>query len=143
MTPAWLTFAQEASLPALSLAALLLAVIAAIKVWPQLRQMQIESDSSLRGVLMGRVNELETRVADLERLLAKEQASHAVEISDLQHDLRNETACLDAFLLLAEANPDNVLEHIPRIKEMRERHKQRVALKVGAREGQLMQEVEV
>lgn len=127
-----LQFAQQASLPTLAVAALLLAITAFIKVMPQLRQTRLENDNALRTDLLGRITALEAEVVSLRKTLDR----RAAEFSDLQHDLSNEMASLDAFIMLAESNPDKVMEQIPRIKDMRERHRQRVALKRGAREGE-------
>lgn len=132
MTPGWLTFAQEASLPALAVAALMMAVVAAIKVWPQIKQLQIEGDASLRKQLMERVAQLEGRVKELEKTQGQRDAEHAAESQVLRHQLANEEAALDAFILLAEASPDRILEQIPKIKAMRESGRQRIALEKGA-----------
>jgi hypothetical protein len=132
MTPGWLTFAQQASLPTLAVSALLLAVVTAIKAWPRLRELQIEGDASLRTSLLARVSELEARVKDLEKLLGLREAKHAAESQVLRHRLANEEAALDACILLAEANPDRIIELLPKIKEMREAGRQRIALEKGA-----------
>ena len=133
--PGWLTFAQQASLPVFAVAALLLALVAFIKAWPALRQLQIEGDASLRTTLMTRVSELEARVRELEKLISQKEASHAAKEQFLRHQFANESATLDAFILLAESNPDRIFEHIPRIKEMREAGRQRVAIEKGAAAG--------
>jgi hypothetical protein len=136
----WIHMAQALTLPTFALAALFATVAAFIKIMPQMRSLQGASDASLREALLNRVGRLETRITELERLLAREQATHSAEIADLQHDLANEIAVVDAFILLAEANPDKVLEQVPKIKEMRQRHKERMAMKRGVREGAAAQE---
>ncbi len=133
--PGWLNVAQQASLPTLALSLFALAVVTAIKAWPQLQQIWNEGSASLRQDLMKRVTELEARVKELEILLAREQAQHAGESQILRHQFANEAAALDAFILLAEANPDRVVEQIPKIKEMREIGRQRIALEKGAMAG--------
>lgn len=135
MTPAWLNLAQAASLPTLALSALLIAVVAALKAWPRLQQLRNEGDASLRKDLMSRVSELEARVKDLEKLLGQSEAHRAAESQVLRHQLANESGALDAFILLAEVSPDRILEQIPKIKEMRERGRQRIALEKGAMAG--------
>lgn len=117
----------------------LIALVSLIRAWPALRKLTLESDGALRGDLIARINSLETRIADLEKLLALEQQRHAAELEDVRHELNNETASLDAFILLAEANPDRVIEQLPKIKEMRARHRERVALRRGAKAGAQMQ----
>lgn len=139
--PGWLTLAQQASLPALALAALLGAIVAFIRVLPQLRKDQLDSDASLRSDLLARVAALENEVVTLRTALDNRRDRHAAEIADLQHDLHNEMASLDALILLAELNPAKVMEQIPKIKEMRQRHRERVALKRGAREAVFQGEV--
>lgn len=57
-------------------------------------------------------------------------------VADLQHDLANETWNFDLFLAQAELNPEKISELIPRIREDRMRHKERMAKKRGVREGQ-------
>lgn len=108
-----------------------LVLLALIKGWPALKKMQLEADGSLRADLLARVAQLETRIESLEKLLTQREAEHAVELADVRHELANETQSLDAFILLAEANPDRVIDQLPKIKEMRTRHKERVALRRG------------
>lgn len=108
-------------------------IVALIKGWPALKKIQAESDSALRTDLLRRIDTLETRVADLEKLLTRREMEHAAAMEDVQHELANETQSLDSFILLAEANPERVLEQLPKIKELRARHKERVALRHGAR----------
>jgi hypothetical protein len=112
---------------------LLTAVITAIKAWPALRKLQLESDASLRGDLLARVGALEAEVIELRKALERERHRHADEMEDVRHELNNETQSLDAFILLAEANPERVIDQLPKIKEMRARHRERVALRRGAR----------
>lgn len=131
----WLTVAEQLSLPALSLSALLAAIVAFIRVLPQLRQTQLQGDNSLRGDLLKRIEQLEAEVIALRKTIDRKEAQHASEIADLQHDLNSEQMSLDALIILAEAHPDTVLEHIPKIKNMRVQHRERMALKRGAREG--------
>lgn len=133
--PAWLSFAQEASLPTLSLAALLLAIVAAIKVWPRLRQLQNEGDASLRADLMKRVGELEGRVEYLEKLLSQKEAHHAAREQFLRHELANETNTLDAALSMLKINPERIEAIIEEVMAMREAGRQRIALEKGAAAG--------
>lgn len=116
----------------------IIALVTLAKAWPVLRKVQADSDASLRSDLLQRVDELESEVRALRQAFDRERDRHAMVEADLRHDLNNETASFDAFLLLAEANPEKVLEQIPRIKEMRSAHRDRVAVKRGYREGAKM-----
>jgi hypothetical protein len=111
---------------------LLLSIVAFIKVWPSIKQLQLGSDAAVRADLQGRVNELETRIAHLEKLLARQQQEHSAIEQTLRHDLANETSTLDAFILIAKTNPDKILELLPEIESMRQRKKDRIALEKGA-----------
>jgi len=106
-----------------------------IKVWPSLRKMNIEADGSLRSDLLGRIGTLERHVATLEAKLSEDQERHAAEMQIMRHRLNNETAALDALLLLLEAAPEKVAENISRIKEMRHARAQVAALESGAMAG--------
>lgn len=92
-------------------------------------------EEHVRSDLLGRVAALEAEVVSLRQALDRERDRHATEMADIMHELANETQSLDSFILLAEANPDRVLEQIPKIKEMRQAHRERVAMRRGAREG--------
>lgn len=133
--PSWLALAQQASLPALSLSALLMAVVAAIRVWPRLRELQNQGDASLRGDLMKRVGELEGRVEYLEKLLSTKEAEHALREQLLRHSLANEESALDAALSMMKINPDRIAEIIEEVKAMREAGRQRIAIEKGAAAG--------
>lgn len=109
-----------------------------VKAWAVLRKVELDAGGSMRGDLMRRIGELEGRITYLETLLARENAEHTAAMQVLRHDLANESASLDAFILLAEANPDKVIELLPKIKEMRERRKMRLAAEKGAMAGALM-----
>lgn len=107
--------------------ALGVALAAYFKTRPAMKLAEVQGEAAL----WTRITELERRTSELEKLLAREQSRNG----DLEHDLANETASLDAFLLLAERDPKKVMEQIPTIREMRRQHKERVAIKRGQREG--------
>jgi hypothetical protein len=70
----------------------------------------------------------------------REECGHRIstleaKVADLEHDLASETMNFDAFLMIAEANPERLAEMLPAISEKRREHKERMALKRGAREG--------
>lgn len=135
MTPGWLAFAQDASVPTFALAALLAAAVAAIRVWPQLRQMQITGDASMRGEFLGRIRELEDRIKELEKLVNKKDATHAAREQFLRHEMANESAALDAALAMLKINPDRVSEIVEQVVKMRDAGRQRIALEKGAAAG--------
>lgn len=135
MTPAWLQFAQAASLPTLAVAAVLLAAVQLIKAWPTLRELQIKGDASMRSDLLGRIKELEERVKDLEKLVSQKDLAHAAREQFLRHELANEAAALDAALAMLRINPDRVGEIIEQVAAMREAGRQRIALEKGAAAG--------
>jgi hypothetical protein len=109
-----------------------LALAALIKAWPSLRKMNIEADGSL---LMARIGTLEKQISTLEAKMGEDQERHAAEMQIMRHRLNNETAALDALLLLLEAAPEKVAENITRIKEMRHARAQVAALESGAMAG--------
>jgi len=133
--PAWLQFAQQASLPTFALAALLLAVVAAIKVWPRLKQLQMEGDASMRTELMERIRTLEARVAFLEKMNSQKDASHAAREQFLRHALANEEAALDSALSMLRVSPDRIEAIIEEVTSMREAGRQRISLEKGAAAG--------
>jgi peptidoglycan hydrolase CwlO-like protein len=112
-----------------------LALAALIKAWPSLRKMNIEADGSLRSDLMARIGTLEKQISTLEAKMGEDQERHAAEMQIMRHRLNNETAALDALLLLLEAAPEKVAENITRIKEMRHARAQVAALESGAMAG--------
>jgi fatty acid-binding protein DegV len=115
-----------------AVSALFVAVGTYLRTRPAMRLAELKGEDAL----WARISALEQRTAELERLLVKEQTKRG----DVEHDLANENANFDAFLLLIEANPDKVIEQIPKIREMRREHRERMALKRGAREGVAIQE---
>lgn len=136
--PEWLAFAQEASFPTLVVAALIYAVTKFIAILPKLREHQLNADGSLRTDLLGRIEELESEVKALRKSLDGARVSHAAEMMDMLHDLANESAQLDAAIMLAEVNPEALLQQLPKLRERRDEHRQRMAVKRGTREAALL-----
>lgn len=141
----WVQAAQALTLPGLVLVALIAALTAFIKVLPQLRRVQMESDGSLRTDLMKMIAEQNVkieaqgaRISELERLLRQAEAEHSAIVSDLEHDLASEMQSFDSFLTMAETSPDKLLALVPKVREDRHRHRERMATKRGAREGAAM-----
>jgi hypothetical protein len=114
-----------------------LAVITAIKGWPKLREIQTGADGSLRTDLMARIGRLEADLQKVSEEQAQERARHAAEIQVLRHRLNNETASLDALLLMLKLDPDKVMESVDAITEMRARKAQQIALEQGAIAGKV------
>lgn len=135
MTPFVANLAPDGLVLMSALGAVAVGIAALIKAYSVLRKVELDAGGSMRGDLLARITLLESRIGDLESQLNREQARHAGEIQVLRHELGNESASLDAFILLAEANPDKVLQALPRIKEMRERRKIRIATEKGAMAG--------
>lgn len=108
------------------------AVLTLIRSWPSLRKMGLDADTSLRTDLLTRINQLETQVAAMETAQVEERARHDAEIQLLRHRLNNETASLDALLLLLKVDPQKVMESVDMITEMRARKAQEIALEKGA-----------
>ncbi len=115
----------------------ILAVLTAIKAWPRLKEMQLGADGSLRTDLLARISQLETQVGAMETAQTEERERHQAEMQILRHRLNNETASLDALLLLLETNPDRTIESIAKIKELRAVKAQQIALEQGAMAGKV------
>lgn len=116
----------------------LLVATAMIKAWPALRKMSFDADTSLRSDLLARIDTLEKQIAVLEAKHSEDANRHAAEMQVMRHRLNNETAALDALLLLLEVAPDKVTENISHIKDMRHARAQVTALESGAMAGAAM-----
>lgn len=85
---------------------LLVVIVTAIKAWPALRKLQLQSDTSLRADLMAMIQELRGELTDQRVKCAAEiaeiRAEHAAETATLRadnsqlhgqiHELRNQMA---------------------------------------------------
>lgn len=152
MSSAWVQTAQALSLPGFALAAVIAALIAFIRVLPQLRRVQMENDASLRADLLkmkseqdvkiaelqARLDASNERIAHLEKQLSAKDAAHDAHIADIEHSLRSIISNAESLILLIEANPDKALDYLAKFKELLAEHRTRLALKQGAREGALM-----
>lgn len=136
--PSWLALAQEASFPVLAVAGLVYAIARFITVLPQLRQSQLLADGALRADLLHRIEQLEEEVRTLRKALDQARIAHAGETLDLQHDLANEIANLDALIMLIQADPEKAQHHVDKILHLREKHRDRMAIKRGAREAAII-----
>src|SRR5579859_2162614 len=123
---------QTTPTPAALFAVLGAIAVALIKGWPIWKKVGLDADGSLRTDLLKRIAELETHVATLENNISAERDRHAAEMSIIRHRLNNETASLDALLLLLEVAPEKLTENIALIKEMRANRANAVALEQGA-----------
>ena len=138
--------AAPASVPWIATIAAVGACIATlIKAWSVLRKVELDAagsrrvvehgaESQMRAELLERIAALEARITHLEGVVAKKDG----EIQVLRHDLANESASLDAFILLAESDPGKVLSALPKVKEMRQAKKMRIAAEKGAMAGAAM-----
>lgn len=106
-----------------------------LKTRPAMKEVELKGEDALwseiaelRAELKAEREECKLRINSLETVIA-----------DLKHDLNNESYSFDSFLMLAEANPEKVIELLPRIREERQKHKERMAMVRGAREGAAMQ----
>lgn len=107
------------------------------RVRPAMKKVQIEGESAL----WAEINKLRAEARAEQEKYGLRIAEMEATIADLRHDLANETASLDAFLLLAETSPERVIHHLPRIREERRHHKERMAMKRGIREGAMINSV--
>jgi hypothetical protein len=114
---------------------LLWAIVALIKVWPMLRELQIKGDASMRAELMARIATLEGRVKELEKLVSQKDANHAAREQFLRHELANESMALDAALVMLKISPDRIEQVIDQVTEMREAGRQRISMEKGAAAG--------
>lgn len=118
-----------------ALGGLIMGLAALLKAYSVIRKVELDAGGSMRGDLLARINVLEAKISELEASLARKEAQHSAELQVLRHDLGNESASLDAFIMLVEANPERVMEALPKIKDMRERRKLRIATEKGAMAG--------
>lgn len=112
--------------------AVALVLVALIRGWPQLKKIQAEADGDIQAKLLGRITQLETQLNAMELHIEAERQRHAKEIQIIRHRLNNETASLDALLLLLEVAPDKLTDNIALIKQMRESRANALALEQGA-----------
>lgn len=137
-----------------------LVAVALVRVWPRLREINVQADDSLRAQLLARIGTLEARANTLEKSLYDQQERHAVELRTMQqqhgaelrkmdarhhgemqllrHRFNNERAALEALLLLLKVSPEKVAEHVDQILEMRADRERTIALESGAMAGAAM-----
>lgn len=114
-----------------------LCITAVVTVWlrgfPTLKRDQLDADGLLRKDLLARLLAVEVRLASVEADNVRLRELHAGEMTIMRHKLANETASLDALLMLLAAVPDKVNDHIERIKQMRDERARNVAIETGLR----------
>jgi peptidoglycan hydrolase CwlO-like protein len=103
-----------------------------LRGFPTLRRDRLDADGLLRKDLLARLLAVEVRLASVEAENVRLREMHAVEMATMRHKLNNETASLDALLMLLAAVPDKVNEHIVRITELRAARARNVAMESGA-----------
>lgn len=97
---------------------------------PAMKHAEIEAD----GPLWERIGALEA-AAKIEREECQRRvAVLEAHVADLEHDHANEVANMDAFLLLAEVNPEKIREMVPILQQRQREHKERMANKRATRE---------
>ena len=101
------------------------------KAIPEWRKGTHTNEDNIREDLIHRIDALETRIHQLEDENQRQREHHDSEMRVMRHKLNNETASLDALLMLMEAVPDKVGEHVERIKEMRKERAQNIAIESG------------
>lgn len=111
-----------------ALALLIFAVTVAMRSWPQWKRAQNEGDASLRTDLLARVATLELEIIELRKALDQKDRQHEAEMRVVRHQLGNETASIEALLMLLETAPDKVAASIDRIKAMRAQRAQNIAI---------------
>lgn len=109
--------------------------VAYIRGRPQMKRIEVEADGSLRTDLLARIDHLEKQLSAMEVQMEAERTRHTTEVQIIRHRLNNETASLDALLLLLEVAPDKLTDNITLIKEMRATRANAVALEQGAAAG--------
>jgi regulator of replication initiation timing len=79
---------------------------------------RLEHATEMRAFNLER-DELNDRLAIIERKFERQQVRHNAERALDRHRLNNINACFDALLLLLKANPDKAGEAVKMIEEMR------------------------
>lgn len=134
-----------ASLGAFGVWAVLAGIIfpALAKAFPEWRKVSGSNEGAIRDTLIHRIDTLEKRIGDLESEAQRQREKHELEMNQqrdqheaenriMRHKLNNESATLDMLLMLFEAAPDRISEHIERIKQMRAERARNVAIESGA-----------
>ena len=123
-----------ASLGAFGVWAVLAGIIvpALSKAFPEWRKVSSSNETSIRDSLMHRVETLEARVVTLEAVNLRQREQYEAEIRIMRHRLNNESATFDMLLMLIEAAPLKITDHVDRIKKMRFERAQNVAIESGA-----------
>lgn len=97
------------------------ALVSWIRSRPSLRQIETSTEGKLRADLLARIEKLEGKLDEKERL-------HTAEMAIMRHRLNNSDQCLDALLLLLEQSPSKVKDAVSKIKEMRARQRDTEAM---------------
>lgn len=93
------------------------AIVRQISPW---RKLSIDSEKIFRDDLIKRVEKLEAEIEF-------ERKSRAAEVSLLRHRVANAEHALDLFIALIEAQPERAAHHAARIKEHREKDRDRLS----------------
>jgi hypothetical protein len=110
----------------------------ALAAWLRNRPAMKHAETAAEGPLWERIGALEASGRSEREDCQRRVGLLEAHVADLEHDLANEEANLDSFLLLATISPDKLGDMVPHLREQRQRHKERKAMKRGAREGALI-----
>lgn len=110
-------------------------VAGALATWLRTRPRMKEVELQGEAALWQEIRLLKAEATTEKEECRKRIASLEAKVADVEHDLASETMNFDSFLLIAETTPERLPDLIPRIREDRRQHRERMALKKGAREG--------
>ena len=98
---------------------------------PKWREAEIGGEAGLRADMVHRIDKLESQVLGLETENQRQREKYEAAMRIMSHKLANETASLDALLMLLEAAPGKLSEHVDRIKSMRAERARNVAIETA------------
>lgn len=117
----------------------LIALIYAIRTWPQIMQRRNEADGSLRADLLERISRQDAKIEAQDVLIAKERddclrqlARLEAQIQIIRHARNNADARFQALLMLLKRNPEDVAGAIRLIEEMVANQERAIATEKGA-----------
>lgn len=97
---------------------------------PKMKAVELQGEAALWVQIAKLQSEAKNEREECGRRIAILEAK----VADVEHDLASETWNFDLFLAQAENDPDRIPELIPRIREERRQHKERMVQKRGVRE---------
>jgi hypothetical protein len=94
--------------------------IAGFKLIPSLKSINVRRNDSLDNERRADMTQLRARVDALEKKLDEQRDYYESELSRLRVEAHHAAVCLDTLIMLIDAAPDKIPQHITRIKEMRD-----------------------